>query len=45
MQGNIYRKLLYAILLTGTIGTIVHAAYAVYLYQHCSIIAFIANGG
>jgi len=45
MKEKTYRKVLYFILLAGTIVSIAHGAYAVYLYQTCSILALIANGG
>lgn len=45
MKDKAYRRLLYVVMAVGIIGTVAHAIYAIYLYQHCSIISFIANGG
>lgn len=43
MSDKLFFRLLTAIVCVGAILTLAHLAYAVYAYQHCSIIEFIAR--
>lgn len=43
MSNRIFVKCLLAVVGVGLVVTIVHLLYAVYAYQHCSIIYFIAK--
>lgn len=43
MNDSLFRKLLTAVVAAGILLTAAHLAYAVYAYQHCSIIYFIAK--
>jgi len=43
MSDKIFIRLLIAVLVVCLVLTIAHLAYAVYAYQHCSIICFIGK--
>ena len=43
MSDKIFIRLLIAVLTVCLVLTIAHLAYAVYAYQHCSIICFIGK--
>ena len=43
MKDQSFRKVLLAVVGICLLLTIAHLAYAVYVYQHCSIIYFIAK--
>jgi len=43
MKNSTFIKVLYMVLIICVLLTIVHLVYAVYAYQHCSIIQFIAK--
>lgn len=43
MKDHTFSKILLAVTSIGTALTIAHMIYAVYAYQHCSIIYFIAK--
>ncbi len=43
MREKTFTTLLLALLALGTVLTLAHLAYAVWAYQHCSIIYFIAE--
>lgn len=43
MKDSVFYRLLAAVLLLCIIATLAHFAFAVYAYQHCSIIEFIAG--
>ena len=43
MSDKIFTRLLITVLAVCLILTIVHLAYAIYAYQHCSIIYFIGK--
>ena len=43
MKDNIFARVFICVLALCLICTIAHAAYAVYAYEHCSIIQFIAK--
>lgn len=43
MQDKTFRTVLLAVVCACLVLTIAHAAYAIYAYQHCSIIQFIAE--
>ena len=43
MSEKTFMRLLAAIVVLGVAATLIHLAYAVYAYQHCSIIYFIAK--
>lgn len=43
MKNSIFIKVLYMVLILCVLLTIAHLVYAVYAYQHCSIIQFIAK--
>lgn len=43
MSERVFLRLLLATVVLGVVLTAAHFAYAVYAYQHCSIICFIAG--
>lgn len=43
MKDKLFLKLLIAILAVCLLATVIHLIYAVYAYQHCSIIYFIGK--
>jgi len=43
MKSKTFRKLALAVVAVCLIFTIVHTVYAIYAYQHCSIIYFIGK--
>lgn len=43
MKDSVFRKIMLAIIVIGLLTTILHAIYAVYAYQHSSIVYFIAK--
>ena len=45
MEERRFRRLLLAVTVLGTLATAALIGWTVYLYENCSIISFIANGG
>jgi len=43
MKAHIFNRVLIAVAALCLIATVAHIVYAVYAYQHCSIIYFIAK--
>lgn len=43
MKSSFFNKLLFAVIGGCLLLTVLHTVYAVYAYQHCSIIYFIAK--
>lgn len=43
MNDKTFKWLLTAVILLGLLLTLAHLAYAIYAYQHCSIIYFIGK--
>lgn len=43
MKDQVFRRLLIAVLIVCVLLTIAHLVYAVYAYQHCSVIQFIGR--
>jgi len=43
MSEKLFLKLLILVLAVCVIGTLIHFIYAIYAYQHCSIIYFIGK--
>lgn len=45
MNDKIFRRIIAAVTALGIVTTAALVIYTIYLHDHCSIIAFIANGG
>ncbi len=43
MKERFFRRLLAAVLIVCVLLTIAHLVYAVYAYQHCSVIQFVGR--
>lgn len=43
MKDSVFSKILIAVIALCLLATVAHFIYAVYAYQHCSIIQFIAG--
>ena len=43
MNDQLFYKILIGLVIACALATLAHLAWAVYAYQHCSIIAFIAG--
>lgn len=45
MSDKLFRRIIAVVLILGAVSTAVLVAYTFRLHEHCSIIAYIANGG